>query len=162
MPVYPGDPEVSIELIQTHEKEGWDMRRIQINGHDGTHVNAPVHMVPGGKTLDDMPLDMFCGSARIYYPGSPMASEMGYIFRDQNIDQTIAEQIKKARPRFVGLSSAYEWDVEIEKDLLKEDIVLFERIANTDQLPEEFEFYGMPLNIKEGDGSPIRAFAVIK
>lgn len=162
MPVYPGDPEVSIELVQTHEKEGWDMRRIQINAHDGTHVNAPIHMVPGGKTLDDMPLDLFCGPARIYSATSPMTNEIGYIFRDQNIDQKIAEDIKKTRPRFVALSSAFEWDVEIEKDLLKEDIVVFERIANTDQLPEEFEFYGMPLKIKEGDGSPIRAFAVIK
>jgi kynurenine formamidase len=46
--------------------------------------------------------------------------------------------------------------------LAKEDIVLFERIANTNQLPDEFEFYGMPLNIKDGDGSPVRAFAVVK
>ncbi len=162
MPVYPGDPEVSIELVQTHAKEGWDMRRIQINSHDGTHVNAPIHMVPGGKTLDDMPLSAFCGPARIYNSQTPMTNETGVIFRDQNIDTGIAEQIKKARPRFVGLSSAFEWDVEIEKDLLKEDIVLFERIANTDQLSGEFEFYGLPLKIKDGDGSPVRAFAVIK
>lgn len=162
MPVYPGDPEVSIELVQTHEKDGWDMRRIQINAHDGTHVNAPIHMVPGGKTLDDMSLDMFCGSAHIYSPDVPMNKDRGVIFRDQNIDRDIAEQIKKVRPRFVGLSSAFEWDVEIEKDLLKEDIVLFERIANTDQLPDEFMFYGMPLKIKDGDGSPVRAFAVIE
>lgn len=159
MPVYPGDPEVSIELIQTHEKEGWDMRRIQVNGHDGTHVNAPIHMVPGGKTLDDMPLDVFCGPAKIY-DGS-IEKEKGIIFRDQNIDATIAEEIKKVRPRFVGLSSKYEFDVEIEKDLLKEDIVVFERIANTEQLPQEFMFYGMPLKIKDGDGSPVRAFAVV-
>lgn len=162
MPVYPGDPEVSIELVQTHEKEGWDMRRIQINAHDGTHVNAPIHMVPGGKTLDDMPLDSFCGPAHIYSPDVPMTAEKGVVFRDQNIDVNIAERIKKVRPLFVALSSAFEWDVEIEKDLLKEDIVLFERIANTEQLPQEFMFYGMPLRIKDGDGSPVRAFAVVK
>lgn len=162
MPVFPGDPEVSIELVQTHEKDGWDMRRIQINTHDATHVNAPIHMVPGGKTLDDMPLDGFCGRARIYSPGVPMTSDIGLIFRDQNIDKDIAEEIKKVRPRFVGLSNAFEWDIEIEKDLLKEDIVLFERIANTEKLPNEFMFYGMPLRIKDGDGSPIRAFAVIE
>ena len=76
-------------------------------------------------------------------------------------DQKIAKEIKKARPRFVGLLNAFEWDVEIEKDLLKEDVVI-ERIANTEKLPNEFMFYGMPLKIKDGDGAPIRAFAVIE
>jgi kynurenine formamidase len=159
MPVYPGDPEVSIELVQTHEKEGWDMRRIQVNGHDGTHVNAQIHMVPGGKTLEDYPLDAFCGPAKIY--DGKIEKDKGIIFRDQNIDVAIAKKIKRLRPRFVGLSSKYEFDVDIERDLLKEDFVVFERIANTEQLPAEFMFYGMPLNIKQGDGSPVRAFAVV-
>lgn len=159
MPVYPGDPEASIELIQTLEKEGWNMRRIQINSHDGTHVNAPIHGVAGRKTLDNYSLGAFCGPAKIY-DGS-MAKDKGVIFRDQNIDNNIAEEIKKVRPRFVGLSSVYEFDVDIERDLLKEDVILFERLANVEQLPPTFDFYGVPLKIKEGDGSPVRAFAVV-
>ena len=162
MPVYPGDPEVSIELVQKFEESGWNMRRIQINSHDGTHVNAPIHSAATGKTLDDYSLEEFCGLARIYSPDVAMTSETGVIFRDQNVDKALAEEIKKARPLFVGLSSEYEWDVDIEKDLLKEDIILFERLANLNQLPMEFMFYGVPLKIKEGDGSPVRAFAVIQ
>jgi len=162
MPVYAGDPEASIELIQTLDKDGWNMRRVQINTHDGTHVNAPIHGLKGGKTLDDYSLEAFFGNAVIYNPDTAIAPEVGIIFRDQNIDQKISAQIVKVRPRFVGLSNQYEIDEEIEKDFLKEDIVLFERLANTDKLPKEFMFYGVPLKIKEGDGSPIRAFAIIK
>lgn len=161
MPVYPGDPEASIELIQTLGKEGWNMRRVQINTHDGTHVNAPVHGVANGKTLDDFPLESFCGATVIYKSGMTMSPDKGIIFREQNIDTAIAEQIKQSRPHFVGLSSAYEADVDIERDLLKENIILFERLHNLDQLPDEFTFYGMPLKIKEGDGSPVRAFALV-
>lgn len=116
-------------------------------------------MVANGKTLDDYSLDAFCGPAKIY--DGTITTDKGVIFRDQNIDNSLAGQIKKIRPRFVGLSSKYEFDIEIEKDLLKEDIVLFERLANLEQLPPEFLFYGMPLKIKEGDGSPVRAFAII-
>jgi arylformamidase len=159
MPVYPGDPEVSIENIQTLEKEGWNMRRIEINGHDGTHVNAPIHMVAGGKTLAEMPLESFWGPAKIY--DGTIEKGKGIIFRDQNIDAALAEKIKKARPLFVGLSSRYECDVEIEKDLLAHDIVLYERLANLDKVPKEFTFYGLPLNITGGDGSPVRAVAVV-
>jgi kynurenine formamidase len=162
MPVYPGDPEPSIELVQTIAREGWNMRRLQINTHDATHVNMQIHMVEGGKSLDDYPLDAFCGPAKIYSPTEPMSAEFGYIFRDRNIDVTLAEEIKKVKPRFVGLSSNYEWDIDIEKGLLKAGIVQYERLANTEELPDIFDFYGMPLKIREGDGSPVRAFAIVK
>ena len=161
MPVYPGDPEVSIELIQTLKKNGWNMRRIEINSHDGTHVDVPIHGVKGGKNLSDYKLESFCGKAIIYDSFASIAPETGIIFKDRNIDKKTAEQIKKIHPRFVGLSNNFEFDIEIEKDLLREGILLYEKLCNLDLLPNSFEFYGMPLNIKEGDGSPIRAFAVV-
>lgn len=162
MPVFPGDPEVSIELVATIEKDGWNMRRMQINTHDATHVNVPIHMAVGGKNLDDYTLENFCGPARIYSSDTPMEASLGYIFRDRNIDVAIAEEIKRAKPRFVGIASEYEWDIEIEKDLLVAGIIQYERLANTRELPDSFFFYGMPLNIREGDGSPVRAFAVVE
>ncbi|OGG47404.1 hypothetical protein A3D66_00130 [Candidatus Kaiserbacteria bacterium RIFCSPHIGHO2_02_FULL_50_9] len=162
MPVYPGDPEASIELIQTIEKNGWNMRRIEINSHDGTHVNAPLHFAQNGKTLDDYSLEDFCGPARMYDPAAALSPDFGVIFREQNIDAKIAEEIKRARPHFIGLSSAFEFDVEIEKELLQAGSLSFERLCNLEQLPDEFMFYGMPLKIKGGDGSPVRAFAVIE
>ncbi len=137
------------------------MRRIQINSHDGTHVNAPIHGIENGKNLDEYSLDQFCGKAVIYNPANPINSDEGIMFRDRNIDAETAEQIKEARPRFVGLSSEFEFDVDIERDFLKENIIVYERLCNLDQLPDSFQFYGMPLNIREGDGSPVRAFAII-
>ena|SRR3989344_6605700 len=162
MPVYPGDPGASIEIVQTIEKDGWDMRHIQINSHDGTHVNVPSHGIKNGKNLDDYELGSFCGFVRIYDSSITITHTEGIIFRDQNIDKVIAEKIKKGRPKFIGLSSKYEFDVDIEKDLLGAGIISFERLVNLDILPSSFEFYGMPLNIKEGDGSPVRAFAIIR
>jgi kynurenine formamidase len=119
-------------------------------------------MVAGGKSLDDYALDAFCGPATIFTPGMVMSPHTGVIFRDQNIGAPLAGQIKEQRPKFVGLSSKFEFDVEIERDLLVVGIISFERLANTEQLPEQFNFYGMPLNIKGGDGSPVRAYAVVE
>jgi len=50
---------------------------------------------------------------------------------------------------------------KIEQYLLSNDIILFERLANTNKLPKKFLFYGAPLKIKDGDGSPVRAFAIL-
>ena len=161
MPVYPGDREVLIEPVMTLEKDGWNMLRLHINAHDGTHVNVPLHAVANGKDLDDYTLKDFCGPAVIYDPQKPMGKEKGIIFRDHDIDENIAEQIKITRPPFIGLSGAYEFNIEIEKDLLRAGIISYEKLVNLSLLPDQFMFFGMPLNIKNGDGSPVRAFAFI-
>lgn len=38
---------------------------IQSPSHNGTHLDAPCHYVKGGKTMDDFPLDRFCGLCQV-------------------------------------------------------------------------------------------------
>ena len=33
--------------------------------HTGSHVDAPLHKIPGGKSISDLPLETFTGMARI-------------------------------------------------------------------------------------------------
>jgi len=156
--VYPGDLEVDIEQLQTLDKDGWNMKRIHMNSHDGTHVNAPIHCTKDGKTLDDFKVGNFCGECVLYEKDLDIQTGIGIIFKQQ-ITMQIAERIVKIKPKFVGL--VVEVDEEIEKYLLNNDIILFERLANIDNLPKKFVFYGVPLKINNGDGSPVRAFAVL-
>jgi kynurenine formamidase len=158
MPVYPGDPEVHIEQIQTIVTHGWNMKRLHINTHDGTHVNAQVHCIENGKTLDEYSLTDFCGECIVYEKIADIQPAIGIIFREQ-IDMDIAQAIVKVKPRFIGFT--VEADEDIEKYLLKHDIVIFERLKNTEKLPKKFTFFGVPLKITNGDGSPVRAFAVV-
>jgi len=161
MTVFPGDPEVMIEPVQTYAKDRWNMRRLHINTHDGTHVNVPIHGTAHGKTLDDYTLKDFCGAAEIYGPSWTLTSSVGVLFRDQNIDGAIADKIKAERPRFVGLSSGFEFNIDIERELLEAGIISYERLCNLEMLPNRFQFFGMPLKIRAGDGSPVRAFAIL-
>jgi arylformamidase len=41
------------------------MSRIEMNSHDGTHIDAPLHFFYGGTTIDNMPLDTTVGPARV-------------------------------------------------------------------------------------------------
>lgn len=160
MPVYPGDPEVEIEQVHTFEAGGWNMKRLHINGHDGTHVNASIHCTSDGKTLDDYTIEEFCGDCVLYEELEDIQSNHGVIFTKQNINMELAEIIVERRPTFVGQSAEFEFDEAVEQFLLQNDIICFERLANTEKLPKKFFFHGVPLAIKEGDGSPIRAYAV--
>lgn len=161
MPVYPGDPDLILTKIQTFEKEGWNMHRIEMNLHDGTHVNVPIHMTITGKTLDEISLENFFGPCVLYTEGMSFNKNTGVIFASKNIDKTIAEQLIKTPPKFIGLSETFEFDIALEKLLLEHDIISYENLTNCDKLPEKFIFYGFPLNIRAGDGSPVRAIALI-
>src|SRR3989338_6910806 len=104
MPVYPGDPGVDITEIHTLGKEGWNLRRLNLSTHIGTHVNVPYHMVKNGKNLDEYPLDSFMGPAVIYKKEIILDKQTGVIFHNQNIDQKIANLLIANPPKFIGLS----------------------------------------------------------
>ena len=131
------------------------MRKLEISSHLGTHINIPSHMVKDGKTLDDLSLSNYCGQTVVYQEGMKIEIRTGLIFSDMNIDEKLMSLIVKVKPKFIGLSVKFEFDIEIEKQLLKHDIVSYENLVDTEKLPrnKQFMFYGFPLKIKGGDGS---------
>jgi len=161
MDVYPGDPRPRFELIERFAETGWNMRRLEVNGHDGTHVNLPLHATEDGKTLDDYALDAFLGEAVLYETDADIQPDIGLIFHAIDISWDIAETVVAVGPRFIGLPARFEFDIEIERWLLERDVISFERLINTERLPKTFFFHGAPLKIVHGDGSPVRAYAIV-
>jgi len=41
------------------------MSRIEMISHDGTHIDAPLHFIPGGMSIDEMPFETAIGPARV-------------------------------------------------------------------------------------------------
>lgn len=65
MPVYPGKQQPLIAPAATIETDGYREMRLEIDGHTGTHIDAPAHMLPNGKMLTDYPVSKFTGKAFI-------------------------------------------------------------------------------------------------
>ena len=66
MPVYPGtEPPVLLQGC-TLEKDGFKEKMITMFSHTGTHIDAPAHLLEGGRTLDSFALDHFQGRAVLY------------------------------------------------------------------------------------------------
>ncbi|MER7364297.1 cyclase family protein [Nonomuraea wenchangensis] len=65
MPVYPGDPEVSIGPALTVARDGVNVLAVHMGSQSGTHVDAPYHFGDALPTLDDLPLDRFAGPATV-------------------------------------------------------------------------------------------------
>jgi arylformamidase len=66
MLVWPGDDGVDLRRVRTiGKKVHANVSRIQFGVHTGTHVDAPLHFIPGGKSIEQLPLDVLAGPAWI-------------------------------------------------------------------------------------------------
>jgi kynurenine formamidase len=63
MPVYPGDPEVTVASALTVDDSGVNVLRLHLGSQSGTHVDAPYHIDDTLPPLDELPLDRFAGPA---------------------------------------------------------------------------------------------------
>ena len=61
MPVYPGDKPPEMIQITTVEKDGFATSHTVASMHVGTHIDAPAHMVAGGKYLSEYSPEHFYG-----------------------------------------------------------------------------------------------------
>lgn len=58
-------PSVEITVLGKHSSENRETRKIVLGTHTGTHCDAPRHFIPGGQTLDNLPLDVLIGPALV-------------------------------------------------------------------------------------------------
>ncbi len=65
MSTYPGDPPFAIEAVQRFGDAPYQLSRLSLSTHTGTHVDAPSHFVPGGASVDQLPLEILLGKARV-------------------------------------------------------------------------------------------------
>lgn len=54
---------VSSTVVATHERDGWHMEELHLSLHTASHLDAPLHKIAGGKSIDQIPLESFVGTA---------------------------------------------------------------------------------------------------
>lgn len=60
-PVFPGDPKPEITQSAFLETHGFNDFTVKMGMHVGTHIDAPLHFIAGGKKLSDFGPDKFMG-----------------------------------------------------------------------------------------------------
>src|SRR5919108_4492664 len=67
LPVYPGDPEVTITPIaQLQWGDAANVSRLVLSSHTGTHLDAPRHFFQAGLAIDGIALHVLMGPARVW------------------------------------------------------------------------------------------------
>jgi kynurenine formamidase len=187
-PVYPGDPAISIKPAGVVERDGYADHLLSLPTHAGTHIDAPAHMITGGQTLNQFPLEHFngrgvvikingqynidqvksaditAGDIILFNTGfDKQYHDTNYFSEYPTLPEDIAKYLIDQQVSMVGFDCAspdYEPFV-IHKLLLGAGILLIENLTNLDKLKGEFEVIALPLNLQI-DGSPARVIARTK
>lgn len=68
MPVWPNNPAVELERINKIEAgANSNVSRLALGVHTGTHMDAPVHFVPGATGIEAVPLGVLVGRALLIH-----------------------------------------------------------------------------------------------
>ena len=72
LPTWPGDPPIVLERVdKIEEGANNNVSRLDMSVHTGTHVDAPFHFLPDGKTVEQLKLNQLTG--RVYVLNLPDA-----------------------------------------------------------------------------------------
>lgn len=187
-PTFPGDPAYEVKQVATIENNGWNVKRLCINSHFSTHIDAPIHMIKGGKTMSDYPLEKFIGEAVVldvkgqseieadlyevrkgdivfFLTGhSGKAYDHDYFENNPVISERTARELIEKRINIVGLDSFTpdNFPHSIHKMFLGNDILIVENLINLEKLAgRRFRCCILPLNIRDGDGAPCRVAGIV-
>jgi arylformamidase len=61
LPVWPGGADFSVEQMSTERGDDANVSVLNCDLHAGTHIDAPLHFIEGGKSVDRIALDILCG-----------------------------------------------------------------------------------------------------
>ena len=187
IPHFPGDIQPNIYQTKTLEKDGVACCNMHISSHHGTHMDAPSHFVEGTASIDQISPHSFFGKGVVIRLEEGKQPDVSHVQKDEwvlfntgwsshwsskdyynqspTIDEKTAELLANKKIKGVGVDAFSvdrmdAHDAKIHKILLKEGVMIVENLTNLDKLEgKHFDFIGMPLKIKDCDGSPIRAVA---
>ena len=176
--VYPGDPRPEKRMLcSTAAGDVYNLTAFSMCAHNGTHIDAPFHFLPEGKTVERLPLDAFVGDCFVArYQGDVTAedartilvkaagAERILIAGDVTVTEEAAQVFARSGIKLLGNEGQSvgpaDAPMAVHKILLSREIVLLEGILLSD-VPEGCYFLSaVPLNLAGADGAPCRAYLI--
>lgn len=175
--VYSGDPLVHLSMSESNTIR---VSEIRMGSHSGTHIDAPIHYIPGGASIDEIPLDACIGTCllrsvspgpvppdisgdlpsgiqRLFISSGWQAScleEYGYL--TENDARTLVERGIVAVGTDAPSIEAHDGDGSVHRILLSAGVVVIELLSLTDVPDGTYMVIALPLKLKGIDGSPAR------
>lgn len=161
---------------------------IRMSSHSGTHIDAPVHYLKTGLTVDELPLPHLVGPCRVLdVSGAGPLIDASYLkdrtggvprillrtafsectsFREDYPSLTLdaAQYLTSTGTLCVGIDSysveKFDCDGSVHRELLRHDCLIIE-LLNLSHVPEgDYTLFALPLRLTGLDGAPARVILV--
>lgn len=191
MAVYKNKPEKQpkIKVVQDFDTGSARESRIDMDVHTGTHADSPLHMVPGGDTMESLPADRFVGPCRVLDLTGVEAGITRADLDKHNVQadefillKTRNSQRKDFDPEFVFLAedgAKYLAEAGVRgvgidalgiersqpehmthKILFNADIVIIEGLRLADVAAGAYFLVGAPIKLLETEAAPARVLLI--
>jgi arylformamidase len=185
--LFPGDPAFELVNLFAREKgDSFELARIIMGTHAGTHVDAPKHFLDGGASVDEIPLGILVGAGAVVdLRGEPVIDEKrlekihwvdrilfktdnGPLlsegrFQDDFVSLTeggagvlIEKRVKLVGIDYPTIEKTSPSGGPVHRMLLQAGIVIVESVDLLEVPPGPYEILCLPLRIQGADGAPAR------
>lgn len=198
MPVFPGSEPPEVAQIASVDSSGYNEKQLQLSTHTGTHIDCPLHLLPGGLNTSTLPAGKFVGQGTVIDCRNlpePVITASWLKLHEAQISRADFVILHTGWSRFWGSEAYYAGfpipdaagaryladfalkglgidaisfdtidsdELPVHNVFLSKGLVLVENLTGLEALPRDgFLFCCLPLKIKNGDGSPVRAVALI-
>jgi arylformamidase len=179
--VYTGDV---VPQLRQEDRGPYLITELHLSSHSGTHIDAPVHYLKEGMTVDKIPLPTLIGKCRVIDLGN-VAGEIGPEHLEPHLDG-VSRMLLKTRysavdrfdpdypylgvsaarfltergMRCVGIDSpsieAFHCDGSVHRELLCRGCIIIELLDLSGVAPGDYTMIALPLRLYGIDGSPAR------
>ena len=182
---FPDNPAIEIDTLTDVERgDLCTVSLLTMGSHTGTHIDAPIHFLPGGAGAEEVPLDNMIGPARVIEikdPDAVKAQELRLhklgnrervLFKTSNsercwktshffpdfisIAEDAASYLAGLNTLAVGIDYLSAGSPETHRTLLGAGVVIVEGLNLTGISQGRYEMLCLPLKIPGGDGALAR------
>lgn len=162
---------------------------ISMGMHTGTHIDAPLHMIEGGKRTDSIDLEKLINKCKVFdftYIDDMITREQlqkkeinkgdFILFKTKNsfsiefdfefiyLERSGAEYLNEIGVSGVGIDALgierAQAGHETHKILLSKGIIILEGLQLKDVPEGEYTLYALPLKIRNVEAAPVRAILI--
>lgn len=174
--VYPGDPEASMEKIYSMSKgDKCNVSKISMGSHSGTHMDAPLHFLEGGKAIDQVELEKCIGICRVVCCDGSVTKEQIRNFLEGGVKRLLIKGKANLLPEavlelcrqeifLIGVEGLTVVEGEYQESahirLLGMEAAILEGVDLSGVKEGEYFLSAAPLKLGGCDGSPCRPVLV--
>ncbi|MCE4605921.1 MAG: cyclase family protein [Desulfurococcales archaeon] len=187
--IYPDSVPFKLTPVSTIVREGYNVNRVEMDEHSGTHVDAPRHFYENGLSIDRVPVDMLIGRAVIMDFSSIGSRLVGIddvleVLRDLHVSpgrgwylflklrgpggfRLVSEDVAKyiVERGLYGLGvdtpSPDDYPYPVHRVLLGSNRLIIENLVIPAELRNKLvDVIVAPLKIRHGTGAPARVLVV--